>query len=78
MHKRPPQRNGRKDIKMNNKNEMQDFALRITNSMLYDELHRYAREYSLPVERLTELAVKRLVEDIELFRSLRTAHLSSK
>lgn len=63
---------------MNNKSETQDFALHISDGMLYDELHRYAQEYSLPVERLTELAVKRLVEDMELFRNLRTAHLSSK
>ena len=63
---------------MNNKSETQDFALHISDGMLYDELHRYAQEYSLPVERLTELAVKRFVEDVELFRSLRTAHLSSK
>ncbi len=60
------------------KQDTQDFSLHISNGMLYDELHRYAREYSLPVEKLTELAVKRLVEDMELFRSLRTAHLSSK
>ena len=63
---------------MNNKKDTQDFALHISNGMLYDELHRYAREYSLPVERLTEIAVQRFVEDIELFRNLRTAHLSSK
>ena len=56
----------------------QDFVLHISNGLLYDDLHRYAQEYSLPVERLTELAVKRLVEDMELFRNLRTAHLSSK
>lgn len=56
----------------------QDFTLHITNGLLYDELHRYAREYSLPVEKLTELAVKRLVEDMKLFRSLRTGYLPSK
>ena len=63
---------------MNNKSETQDFALHISNGTLYDELHRYAREYSLPVERLTEIAVKRFVEDIELFRGFRAGHLSSK
>ncbi len=63
---------------MNSKNETQDFALHISNPMLYNELHRYAREYSLPIERLTELAIRRLVDDIELFRGLRTSYLSSK
>ena len=61
---------------MDNKNDT--LTLHISNGTLYDELHRYAREYSLPVERLTEIAVQRFVEDIELFRGLRTAHLSSK
>lgn len=61
---------------MDNKNDT--LTLHISDAMLYDELHRYAREYTLPVERLTEIAVQRFVEDIELFRGLRTAHLSSK
>ncbi len=61
---------------MDNKNDT--LTLHISDGMLYDELHRYAREYSLPVERLTEIALKRFVEDMELFRGLRTAHLSSK
>ena len=60
---------------MDNKNDT--LTLHITNAMLYDELHRYAREYSLPVERLTEIALKRFVGDVELFRGLRTGHLSS-
>ena len=60
------------------KQDTQDFTLHITDAMLYDELHRYAQEYSLPVERLTEIAVKRFVEDIELFRGFRAGHLSSK
>ena len=61
---------------MDNKNDT--LTLHISDAMLYDELHRYTREYTLPVERLTEIAVQRFVEDIELFRGLRTAHLSSK
>ena len=61
---------------MDNKNDT--LTLHISDGLLYDELHRYAREYTLPVERLTEIAVQRFVEDIELFRGLRTAHLSSK
>lgn len=63
---------------MNTENQTgQVFTLHITNGMLYDRLHRYAAEYSLPVEKLTELAVKRLVDDIELYRELRTGYVSS-
>lgn len=47
------------------------FAIYITDGMLYDKLHRIAAEYSLPVERLADLAVKRLTDDVELFRNLR-------
>ena len=53
----------------------QVFTLHITNGMLYDKLHRYAAEYSLPVDKLTELAVKRLADDIELYRNLRTGRI---
>lgn len=61
---------------MNTENQMgQVFDLRITNGMLYDRLHRYAAEYSLPVEKITELAIKRFVDDIELYRDLRTGKI---
>ena len=51
------------------------FAVYITNGMLYDRLNRLAAEYSMPVEALTELAVKRLVDDVELFRALRKGRI---
>ena len=48
------------------------FAIYLTDGMLYDKLHRFAAEYSLPVEVLVNLAVKRLEGDIELVRNLRS------
>ena len=61
---------------MNTENQTgQVFALHITNSMLYDRLHRYAAEYSLPLEKITELAIKRFVDDIEMYRDLRTGKI---
>ena len=54
-----------------NRPSRETFALYITNGMLYDKLGRFAVEYSLPVERLAELAVRRFVDDVELFRGLR-------
>lgn len=50
----------------------ESFAIYLTDGMLYDKLHRFATEYSLPVEVLVNLAVKRLEDDIELVRSLRS------
>lgn len=51
------------------------FAVHLTNGSLYDRLNRLAAEYSLPAEALAELAVKRFVEDVALFRSLRSGRL---
>ena len=48
------------------------FAIYLTDGMLYDKLHRFAAEYSLPVEVLVNLAVKRLEDDIKLLRGLRS------
>ena len=55
------------------KNEMngQLYAVYLTNSLLYDKLHTLAAEYALPVETLADLAVKRLLSDVELVRGLR-------
>lgn len=48
------------------------FALYLTNAFLYDKLHMLSAEYTIPVEELADLAVKRFVEDVELVRNLRT------
>ena len=51
------------------------FAVYLTDGMLYDKLHRLAAEFSVPVELLTDLAVKRLTDDIEFVRALRMGKL---
>ena len=51
------------------------FAVYLTDGMLYDKLNRFAAEYSLPVELLVNLAVKRLADDIELVRKLRLGNV---
>lgn len=51
------------------------FAIYLTNGLLYDRLHELAAEYSLPVEKLADLAVERLIEDVEFVRGLRTGIL---
>ena len=48
------------------------FRIQLTDPMLYDRLHTLSAEYSLSVEMLVNAAVKRLVEDVDFVRSLRT------
>lgn len=52
---------------------MEDFTFQLTNTMLYDRLHTLAVEYSVPVELLINEAVKRLIDDVDFVRSLRTS-----
>ena len=47
------------------------FAVYLTSGLLYDRLHELAAEYSLPVEQLADLAVERLIRDVEFVRGLR-------
>ena len=57
------------------KPSLEDFRIQLTDSMLYDRLHTLSAEYSLSVEMLVNLAVKRLVEDVDFVRSLRTGKI---
>lgn len=52
--------------------EKEKFTVPLTDPMLYDRLHTLAMEYDLSVERLVNVAVKRLVEDVDFVRGLRT------
>ena len=56
---------------MKNERNGQAYAVYLTNGLLYDRLHTPAAEYALPVEKLTDLAVGRLLRDVELVRELR-------
>lgn len=54
-----------------NSGSKEDFAVRITSPMLYDRLHTLSAEYSLGTDLLTNIAVKRLLDDVEFVRNLR-------
>ena len=49
----------------------ENFRVQITDSMLYDRLYTLSAEYSVSVEQLVNVAVKRLVDDVDFVRSLR-------
>ena len=51
--------------------EGKQFSVQLTNPMLYDRLHTLAMEYDLPIELLVNVAVKRLLDDVDFVRGLR-------
>ena len=46
-------------------------SIRFSNSMLYDRLRTLADEYSVAADLIMLLALKRLLDDVELLRELR-------
>lgn len=42
------------------------------DAMLYDRLHTLAMEYDLTVEQLANTAIRRLLDDVDFVRDLRT------
>ena len=56
---------------LKNETNGQAYTIYLTSGLLYDKLHTLAAEYALPVEKLAELAVERLLRDVELVRELR-------
>ena len=51
---------------------MEKITVEFTNPMLYDKLHTLSAEYSVSVELLINIAVKRLIDDVDFMRRLRT------
>lgn len=50
---------------------MKELRIQLTKPMLYDRLHTLSAEYDVPVDLLVELAVKRLLDDVDFVRGLR-------
>lgn len=64
-----------KYISNKNSGSMENFKVEITNPMLYDRLHTLSVEYSLSVETLINVAVKRMVDDVDFVRNLRAGKI---
>lgn len=56
----------------------EEMIIRLTDSMVYDRLHTLSLEYSVSVELLVTIAVKRLIDDVELVRYLRAGKIDSE
>lgn len=54
---------------------LEDFRVPLADPMLYDRLRTLSAEYSLSVELLVNAAVRRLVNDIDFVRGLRTGKI---
>lgn len=50
---------------------MEIITIQFGNSMLYDRLHTLSAEYSISVDLLISLSIKRLLDDVEVVRALR-------
>lgn len=57
---------------------MEKITVEFTDSLLYDRLHTLSAEYSVSVELLINLAVKRLIDDVDFVRSLRTGTIKEE
>ena len=49
----------------------EEFTVHLTDPMLYDRLHTLSMEYSVSVDALAGIAVKRLMDDVDFVRGLR-------
>ena len=45
--------------------ERETFTVQLTDPMLYDRLRTFSAEYDLSLESLVNVAVKRLVDDVD-------------
>lgn len=51
------------------------FTVQLADPMLYDRLRTLSSEYSLSIELLVNLAVKRLLDDVDFLRDLRAGKI---
>lgn len=50
-------------------------TIQLEETLLLDELHTLSTEYSVSVDLLVNLAIKRLLNDIDLVRNLRSGQI---
>ena len=70
--------NESKIINMESGDLEEKFTVRMTDPMLYDRIHILSTEYSVSVEALVNVAVKRLLNDVDFVRNLRIGKMKSE
>lgn len=56
-------------------NPQEHIIVQLEDPMLFDRLHTLSAEYSISMDLLVSLAIKRLIDDIDLIRNLRTGKI---
>lgn len=56
----------------------EEHLVRVKDSMVYDRLHVLSAEYSVSVELLVNAAIKRLLDDVDFVRGLRTGKMGTE
>lgn len=56
-------------------NPQEYVIVQLEEPMLFDKLHTLSTEYSVSMDLLVNLAIKRLIDDIDLIRNLRTGKI---
>lgn len=56
-------------------NPQEYVTVQLEEPMLFDKLHTFSAEYSVSMDLLVNLAIKRLIDDIDLIRNLRTGKI---
>ena len=56
-------------------NPQEYVTVQLEEPMLFDKLHTLSAEYSVSMDLLINLAIKRLIDDIDLIRNLRTGKI---
>lgn len=56
-------------------NPQEHIIVQLEDPMLFDKLHTLSAEYSISMDLLVSLAIKRLIDDIDLIRNLRTGKI---
>lgn len=58
-------------------NPKEHVTIQLEKPMLFDKLHTLSAEYSVSMDLLVNLAIKRLIDDIDLIRNLRCGKIKS-
>lgn len=56
-------------------NPQEHVIVQLEEPILFDKLHTLSTEYSVSMDLLVNLAIERLIDDIDLIRSLRTGKI---
>ena len=56
---------------------MENIIVQINDPLLFDRLHTLSVEYSLSKDLLVNLAIKRLLDDVDLIRNLRAGTIEN-